>query len=83
MPFGLINAPALFQKLMQRVFADLMTEEKRFIAVYLDDVLIFSPTLEDYKAHLCIVLNQLREVGLKLNPSKCHFVFDSVNYLDM
>ena len=46
MPFGLMNAPALFQRLMQHVFADLMTEEKRFIAVYLDDVLIYSPTLQ-------------------------------------
>jgi len=81
MPFGLMNAPASFQRLMQRVFADLMTEEQQFIAVYLDDVLIFSPTLEDHKVHLCKVLDRLREVGLKLNPSKCHFVCDSVQYL--
>ena len=76
-----MNAPALIQRLMERVFADLMTEEKCFIAVYLDNVLIFSPTLEDHKTHLCAVLDQLREVDLKLNPSKCHFVCDSVNYL--
>ena len=81
MPFGLMNAPALFQRLMQHVFADLMTEEKWFIAVYLDNLLIFSPTLEDHKVHLCKVLDRLREVGLKLNPSKCHFVCDSVHYL--
>ena len=81
MPFGLMNAPALFQRLMQRVFADLLTEEERFIAVYLDDVLIFSPTLEDHKVHLCKVLDLLRAVGLKLNPSKCHFVCDLVHYL--
>jgi len=40
-----MNVPALFQGLMQRVFADLMTEEKRFIAVYLDDALIYIPQL--------------------------------------
>jgi len=81
MPFGLMNAPALFQRLMQRVFADLMTEEKWFVAVYLDDVLIFSPILGDHKVHLCKVLDRLREVSLKLNPSKCHFVCESVHYL--
>jgi len=58
-----MNAPALFQRLMQCDFADLMTEEKWFVAVYLDDVLIFSPTLEDHKVHLSKVLDRLREVA--------------------
>jgi len=80
MPFGLANAPALFQRLMQRVLGDL-NEDQRFVSVYLDDVLIFSRTFEEHKLHLQKVLKRLQEVGLKLNPTKCHFVRTHVHYL--
>ena len=49
MPFGLCNAPATFQRLMNKVFAN---ELDKFIAVYLDDILIFSQSLEEHWEHL-------------------------------
>ena len=82
MPFGLTNAPAVFQRLMQRVLRDLKTdEEKDFAEVYIDDVLIFSETLEAHLEHIRLVLERLKEAGLKLKPSKCHFLRECVEYL--
>ena len=80
MPFGLANAPALFQRLMQRVLGNL-NEDQMFVSVYLDDVLIFSRTFEEHKIHLEKVLKRLQEVGLKLNPTKCHLVRTQVHNL--
>ena len=60
MPFGLTNAPAVFQRLMQRVLMGLnTTEDQDFVAVYIDDVLVFSWTLEDHLGHLKLVINKL------------------------
>ena len=75
MPFGLTNAPAVLQRLMQRVLMGLNTpEDKDFVAVYIDDVLVFSRTLEDHLKHLKLVIDRLQQAGLKLKPTKCHFV---------
>ena len=53
MPFGLTNAPAVFQRLMERVLAGLNPEQgPDFVKVYIDDVLVFSPTLTDHLHHL-------------------------------
>lgn len=82
MPFGLTNAPAAFQKLMERALAGLNPEEgPDFVKVYIDDVIILSPTLTDYLAHLRQVLDRIREAGLKLKPSKCKLVAAEVKYL--
>ena len=78
MPFGLTNAPAVFQRLMQRVLAEAGPD---FVAVYIDDVLIFSRTIEEHLMHLRAVIQRIREVGLKLKPSKCHFTRREVEYL--
>ena len=51
------------------------------VAVYLDDVLVFSETLQDHLAHLRQVLERITEAGLKLKPAKCHFVRQEVDYL--
>ena len=80
MPFGLTNAPAVFQRLMGRVLKE-VDSKRQFVSVYLDDVLIFSKTIEEHLRHLRLVLSRLREVGLKLNPKKCHFMCDQVTYL--
>lgn len=52
-----------------------------FVATYLDDVLIFSPSFEEHLIHLQRVLERLIEVGLKLKPAKCHFICQTVEYL--
>ena len=82
MPFGLTNAPAVFQRLMQRVLQGLNpTEGPDFVSVYIDDVLIFSRSMKEHLHHLGQVLDRLQAAGLKLKPSKCHFVFQQVQYL--
>ncbi len=83
MPFGLRNAPAAFQRMMQRTLSSLNPEDgPDFMAIYLDDVLIFSKTLEEHAQHLRLVMDCLMEAGLKLKPSKCHFVQKEALYLE-
>ena len=82
MPFGLTNAPGVFQRLMQRVLAGLNPENvPDYVAVYLDDVLVFSRTLEDHLEHLHCVIQRIRDAKLKLKPSKCQFIRKEVKYL--
>ena len=82
MPFGLKNAPAVFQRLMQRVLMGLNPEEgPSFVSVYLDDVIVYSETLEDHLKHLQRVIERFMKAGLKLKPGKCHFVCKEVQYL--
>ena len=76
MPFGLTNAPATFQRLMESQLGDLP-----FCQVYLDDIVIFSTTFEEHKLRLEQILQRLRACGLKLKPSKCHFLLHEVKYL--
>ena len=79
MPFGLTNAPGVFQRLMQRVLADLNPPDgPEFVSVYLDDILVFSRSLEE---HLRRVIHKLEAAGLKLKPSKCHFAKMELEYL--
>jgi len=70
MPFGLSNAPASFQRMMDRVFKDY---KGKFVSVYLDDITIYSKTFKDHLQHLQLVFNRLREVDLKLGEEKCEF----------
>ena len=82
MPFGLTNAPGVFQRLMQCVLMGLNPEEgPDFVAIYIDDIIIFSRTLEDHIDHLRLVFERLVETGLKLKPTKCQFVRKEVEYL--
>jgi len=70
MPFGLTNAPATFQRLMNKVFKE---EIGQFVAVYLDDIIIFSSTFEEHLRHLEHIFEKLKEAGLKLGKDKCEF----------
>ncbi len=56
MPFGLVNAPAVFQALINDVLRDMLN---RFVFVYLDDILIFSKNLQEHVQHVRLVLKQL------------------------
>eukprot|EP00731_Ephydatia_muelleri_P015652 Em0009g76a len=78
MPFGLTNAPSTFQRLMSTVLAGLSWVT---CLVYLDDIIIFSRTVEDHWQRLTEVLQRLKEAGLKIKPSKCHLLCKSVRYL--
>lgn len=78
MPQGITNAPSTFQGLMERCMGDLHLKE---VLVFLDDLIIFSNTLEEHEARLLRVLNRLKEYGLKLSPDKCKFFQFSVRYL--
>ena len=79
MSFGLTNAPAIFQ---QRVLNGFNPEEgPDFVAVYIDDILIFSRTMSEHLHHVGLVLDRLQGAGLKLKPNKCHFLCQRVEYL--
>ena len=78
MPFGLCNAPATFQRLMQVVLAGL---EWSSCFVYIDDILVASKTFEEHLSHLKEVFSRLRKAGLRLKPKKCSFLCDKVVYL--
>ena len=82
MPFGLKNAPAVFQRLMEKVLSGLNPESGRqFVAAYLDDIVVFSTSLQEHLIHLKKVIDRLKFANLKLKPSKCNFVKKEVEYL--
>ena len=78
MPFRLCNAPATFQRLMERCMGDL---NLRDCLIYLDDIVIFSKTFEEHVEKLQAVFQRLHEHGLKLKPSKCELFRSHVLYL--
>ncbi|XP_063075849.1 uncharacterized protein LOC134465891 isoform X1 [Engraulis encrasicolus] len=78
MPFGLCNAPATFQRLMQRCLGGKVHD---FLLIYLDDVILYSPDFDSHLDHLEQVFTRLQEHGLKLQPLKCHLFQRSVQYL--
>ena len=78
MPFGLCNAPATFQRLMERVLMGLQWEQ---CLVYLDDIIVFGATFEETLQRLRHVLDRLRAAGLKLKAKKCDWFGRSVEYL--
>ena len=77
MPFGVKNAPACFQELMQRVLAD----HRQFSTAYMDDVVIFSASWEDQMHHIDLILQTLGTAGLTANPSKCRWGGRSIEFL--
>jgi hypothetical protein len=78
MLFGLSNAPATFQQLMNSLFAKHL---RKFVLVFFDDILVYSSDKEQHKKHLSIVLNILRVNQLKAKLSKCTFAQPQVEYL--
>jgi hypothetical protein len=79
MYFGLTNSPATFQTMMNEIFQDLMTEG--VVSVYLDDILIFTNSLEDHRRITCLVLDCMRKHKLYLRPEKCEFEKTKIEYL--
>lgn len=78
MPFGLTNALSTFQALMNEIFASIL---RRYVLVFFDDILIYSKTWEEHRAHLREVLSILQTHNLFVRQEKCQFGQDSISYL--
>lgn len=78
MPFGSTNAPSTFQCLMNELLQPFL---RKFVIVFLDDILIYNPTLEQHEQHLQQVLEVLKQNQLYLKFSKCSFAQTRLEYL--
>jgi hypothetical protein len=78
MPFGLSNAPVTFQALMNEIFQEQL---RKFILVFFDDILVYSPDMQSHLTHLDITLSILRQHQLVAKHSKCVFGVSHVEYL--
>ena len=81
MYFGMTNSPATFQALMNSVFADLIAQGE--VAVYMDDILIYSKSLQHHRKVVRDVLTRLEQHDLYLKPEKCDFEKGEMEYLGM
>ena len=79
MPFGLRNAPAMFQRAMEEIFRDQI--RSGFMVVYMDDICIFSRTLDEHEKHLRSVMEECRKANIKLSKKKCEFGKEEVEFL--
>ena len=78
MPFGLCNTLVTFQQLMQNYLGEF---NLIYCLIYLDDLIVFSWTVEEHLHWLNVVFNPLREYNLKLKPLKCSLFKEEINYL--
>ncbi|XP_073808802.1 adenosylhomocysteinase isoform X1 [Danio rerio] len=78
LPFGLKNAAASFQRLMEQVLRDL---KNKCCMVYIDDIIVYSPDVQTHLNHLEQVFHSLHKAGLTLNLKKCKFICASLDYL--
>ena len=78
MTFSLVNASATFQRLLDTCLEEL---QLNWFLIYLNDVIVFSKKLKEHLAWLRAIFQKLREVGLKLKPSKCEIIKKSLTYL--
>ena len=78
MPFGLSNAPATFQRLMQNCLSKL---NLIYCLIYLDNIIVFWQMVEEHLHRLHVVFDKFREYNLKLKPSECSLFKEEINYL--
>ncbi len=78
MPYGLVNAPSVFQDFMHEVLREYL---HRFVLVYIDDILIYCRSLAEHRHHVAEVLQHLRQLHLFLKAEKCSFHQPSVQFL--
>ena len=78
MPLGLTNALATFQQIMNTIFAPML---RKFVLVFVDDILVYSTSLEEHLNHLQQVFHLLHEHHFLLKYSKCSFATQSLEYL--
>jgi len=80
MPFGLTNGPADFQRFINETLAPFLNH---FTSAYLDDILIYSDTMDEHTRHVHRVLERLTDACLHLKPEKCEFHKTEVKYLGL
>ena len=78
MPFGLANAPSHYQRVMSKILGKFIG---KFLFVFLDDIVIYSPTAEEHFRHLKLVFETLAKANLTLKQSKCNFFQTHVDLL--
>ncbi|KAK3508456.1 hypothetical protein QTP70_029425 [Hemibagrus guttatus] len=78
MPFGLTNAPAVFQSLINEVFQDILG---KWVIAYIDDILVYSTSLEEHVHHVQAVLSRLQQNHLYIKPEKCEFHRTTITFL--
>lgn len=78
MPFGLCNALATFQRLMDEVLHEF---KDKFMVVYLDDITVYLETFNDHVRHLTEVFSVIKKAKLKLNKEKCNFFKPEIKFL--
>ena len=78
MPFGLCNAPATFEAMMETLLSDLLWKK---CLVYLDDVVVFGKTFAECLSNLEEVIKRILDNGLKLKPKKCNLFKNTITYL--
>jgi hypothetical protein len=78
-PFGLKNSPATFQRAMDVVFHDEL--HAGWLRVYIDNILVYSPTFEAHLEHLAIAFSKLEASGFSLSLKKCRFAFEDLHTL--
>ena len=78
MPFGLKNAPATFQRIMDRILSGLQGVE---LFIYMDDIVIYAKSLKEHQEKLERLLGRLKTAGLVLQPEKCRFLCKEIVYL--
>jgi hypothetical protein len=76
LPFGLKNALAKFQRVMYRILVGL-----NFVRCYIDDIVVYSDTMEEHQIHLQILFEQLKAHGFRLYLGNCKFFEENVEYL--
>lgn len=78
MPFGLKNAPSIFQRCVNDILHEFIG---KFAYVYIDDVLIFSNSVEEHMKHISIIINALQESNMKISNEKSHFFKYEIEFL--
>jgi len=78
MPFGLCNAPATFQDMINHIFRDLLDQG---LVAYIDDLLIYASTREQHDQIVTEVLKRLRDNPFAVSAEKCEWVKEEVEFL--